>query len=229
MSLNRDITVIYYTSNTEDHCFEDKIIQHLSETIEDLPLISVSHKPMAFGKNICVGVRERCAHNVWRQVQIAAIEAQTEFVCTAESDFLRHREFYEYQPESKEVFYIANPLYVLFAYSKRRSRRFYPKRGAENSMIIGRKYLISIIAELLKGLPYWQNTKDYPTAPVMGPKASLYGLGTRVDFNLSVPIITFKTSNAMHLKTPCSIHHPIAELPYWGSASQLARKYSEKT
>lgn len=54
-------TVVYYTSNKEHEYFENKVKKRLLKTIGDIPLISVSQKPMkGFGKNICVGEKSFC-------------------------------------------------------------------------------------------------------------------------------------------------------------------------
>ena len=48
------VAIIYYTSSREDPKFE-KMVQDNILSVTDLPIISVSQKPIDFGKNICVG------------------------------------------------------------------------------------------------------------------------------------------------------------------------------
>ena len=56
MKLTKDLcSVIYYTANTEKEPLAGNVRKRLLSVIEDLPLISVSQKPMDFGTNICVG------------------------------------------------------------------------------------------------------------------------------------------------------------------------------
>jgi hypothetical protein len=45
------VTILYYTSNREDESFEKKIQENILKQT-DLPIISVSQKPINFGKNI---------------------------------------------------------------------------------------------------------------------------------------------------------------------------------
>lgn len=48
-------SIVYYTSNHEKPEFEQKIIDDLLSKRGDLPIISVTQKPMDLGTNICVG------------------------------------------------------------------------------------------------------------------------------------------------------------------------------
>ncbi|WP_370574773.1 hypothetical protein [Methanomethylovorans sp.] len=215
-----DTTIIYYTSNRENPSFEARIQQTIIEEMGnlDLPIISVSQKPTYFGKNICVGEVGFSGHNAWRQFQIGALAAKTRFVCTAEADCLHAREYYEFEPKSDNTFYIGNPLWVLFA-QRGKVKSFYRKSGSESSMIIGREFIIDIIDKMLDGLGKWHD----PTQPDLS--SIMYKLGKREDFEMSIPIITFKTDNNMHRKTPYSRSSGTKELPYWGMAGDLVRRY----
>ncbi|KKL05880.1 hypothetical protein LCGC14_2601630, partial [marine sediment metagenome] len=72
-----DITVVYYTSNYMTGKFIEKTKEQLLSVIGDLPLISVSHKPMNFGTNICVGDVGRSHLNIYRQILVGARGART--------------------------------------------------------------------------------------------------------------------------------------------------------
>jgi len=45
-------TILYYTSNHEDPVFEQKIIDSLLENCGNLPIVSVSQKPIKLGQNV---------------------------------------------------------------------------------------------------------------------------------------------------------------------------------
>ena len=94
-----DLTVIYYTSNKEKELFESRIRESILDMIGDIPLISVSQKPIDFGKNICVGDVGVCGHNLFRQFQIGAKAAKTKYVCNVEADALYPKEYFEFTPE----------------------------------------------------------------------------------------------------------------------------------
>ena len=81
-------TILYYTSNRENEEFEEKIRQNILENCGDLPIISISQKPIDFGKNICVGDVGHSYLNEWRQILIGAKKARTKHVILCEADFL---------------------------------------------------------------------------------------------------------------------------------------------
>ncbi len=63
-----DLTIIYCTSNQEDPVFEKKIQDNILKA--GLPIISVSHKPIDFGDNICIGEQEVSYRTLFKQLYI---------------------------------------------------------------------------------------------------------------------------------------------------------------
>lgn len=217
--MRNDLTIIYYTSNKEDPRFEGRIQHSLWHTIRGLPLISVSQKPIDFGTNICVGDVGITGHNALRQLLIGVTEAKTRFVCTAESDFLYPKDYFEYIPKMDDIFYMAMPLYVLFA-QKGVPQKFYSKpNGSESAMVIGRDFLIKKMNELFCGKEMWvtKETRGHFPKYLHGHEKSSY-------FYPSFPIVTFKTDSNMHRKTPHK-GNGVNELPGWGSSNDLIRRY----
>ena len=74
-------TIIYYTSNTENENFENKIRENILKVKGDLPLISVSQKPIDFGHNICVGELGKSYENAFYQAKIGC-EIATNSLCS---------------------------------------------------------------------------------------------------------------------------------------------------
>lgn len=217
--MRTDLTIIYYTSNREDQRFEMRIQRSLLHQARGLPLISVSQKPVDFGTNICVGEVGVNTHNALRQMQIGAIEAKTRFVCIAEADFLYPKEYFHYLPEMDDVFYLAMPLYVLFA-QKGKTHVFVPKRqGSEAAMIVGRDFLVEKLKEMFSGKEEWAKIE------IPHSLKYLHKHGKRLYFNTQIPTITFKTDNNMHRKTTFIHSIKLTELPGWGTAHDLLRKY----
>ena len=99
-----DLTVIYYTSNYASPYFLANTLAILKNAIGDLPVISVSHKPMDFGRNICVGDIGRSHLNIYRQILIGAKAAETPYVALAEDDILYPASHFELRPSSMDVF-----------------------------------------------------------------------------------------------------------------------------
>jgi hypothetical protein len=210
-----DLTVIYYTSNREDGAFEEKIRQKLLETIGDLPLISVSQKPMDFGENICVGDIGVSNQNAHRQFQVGAKAAKTKFVCAAEADFLYPREYFDFRPPRDDRAYRADNLYVLWGRGG-----FHPKATSEGATVVGRDYVVEMIERSLEGRGMWRDTLEANHETAVTFKGSGFE-----QFHTEIPIVTFKTRRGMHIKTPNNRHVALRELPYWGEVSNLRQQY----
>ena len=102
----KDLTILYYTANFLPEYFTQNTQRHLLKAVGDTRIVVVSFKPTLVGtncKNIVVGDIGRSAYNIYKQVLIAAKEAETEYVATAEDDVLYPREHFEYRPD-KDVF-----------------------------------------------------------------------------------------------------------------------------
>lgn len=215
----RDITIVYYTNNRERPSFEKRIQETIIACKGDLPVVSVSQKPIDFGHNVCVGDIGASAHNAWRQLQTGAKAAKTKFVCTAEADSLHPPEYFQFEPGKDDIFYVAGPLCVVFT-QRGKNHSYYSKAPQESSIFIGREYLIWRIEEMLSGMPEWKTADDGTlNGSILAPK------GHRIDFTMSIPVITFKTENNMHRKTPFSRSSGTRTLPYWGDSIELLRKY----
>jgi hypothetical protein len=207
-----DLTVIYFTSNREKPEFERRIQQTLLDTIDGLPLISVSQEPMDFGKNICVGEKEPSTPNALKQLQIGTIESKTKYVCLAESDFIYPKEYFEFRPERIDTGYLASPVYVLFA-QRNKSKVFAKKSGGcDSAMVIGRDCLIEGIE------------RAFNNGPVVTFKDILNCI-KHEKFEMSIPAITFKTNENMHRMAPIRRSSICRELPEWGTSHELIRKY----
>jgi hypothetical protein len=189
-----------------------------------LSLISVSQKPIDFGHNICVGDVGICGHNTWRQFQLGVLESKTRYVCPAEADYLHPTEYFNFHPPSDNSFYIAQPLYVLFA-QKGRSQVFAPKpEGSEAAMVVNRDFILKMLSKMFDKRTYnkeafWVEKDTRHNLPY------LFRQGKCEYFNMKAPLVTFKTDENMHRKTRTVYGERTMELPYWGSASQLIRKY----
>lgn len=211
-------TVIYYTSNQEDEKFEAKIRENLLQAIGDLPLISVSQKPIDFGKNICVGNVGVSNQNAHRQLQIGAMAATTPFIHFAEVDTLYPKEYFEYLPPVTDKIYRA-PIYLLYLNRRSwRKDRFYFKQSSEASTVVGRKYIINWIDTYLKNYGMWNPIKEIGNSgPKMIISHEMYSI-----FNPEVPIISFKTGHSLHGSHNCNGCAKI--LPYWGTPEEVINK-----
>jgi hypothetical protein len=218
-----DTTVIYYTSNREKQSFENKICRALLEAKGDLPLISVSQKPMEFGHNICVGDVGAKKQHVYRQLLIGAEAATTRFVCTAESDFLYAPEYFGFSPPDTETFYLAFPCWVLRIQRGKRRVAFRKPTGMDAPLVVGRETLIGRIRDLFADLKdywsdEWENTRHNP-----------YLLNRKYvkvsPFEAGIGSVTFKTDENMHRGTPWIEATRTEDIPGWGNVFDLQEKY----
>lgn len=214
--MDAEKTVIYYTGHRENPAFESRIQQTLLETAGDLPIISVSQKPINFGNNICVGEVGTSGFNAWRQLQIGAIEADTKFLCVAESDYLYPREYFDFIPGREDTFYIPTPLYVLFAQKNRENYFCLKPRGQEGAIVVGREFLLDRFRKMFDGLEMWGSITEI---------LHLFGDCRTERFHTNIPTITFKTDNNLNQKTQHDKTSRCSELPYWGTSTDLMNKY----
>ncbi len=103
--MNNDLTIIYYTANTIPDSCAEKIRRHLLEVAgDDIPIVSVSQKPIDFGNNICVGEIGSSYYNMHRQMLIAAMSARTKYIACCDDDTLYNREYFTYRSSADDVF-----------------------------------------------------------------------------------------------------------------------------
>jgi hypothetical protein len=202
------LTIIYYTSNRERSEFEDKIKATLLEAVGDLPLISVSQKPIGFGDNICVGDIGVSAESILKQMLAGAVAAKTKFIGFGESDCLYHRSYYDFRPPKDDTFYYPDEVYLIWA--KRQS--FWLKRRAETSCIVSREHFIDVINKVLEC-----EFKKYSISRFV-PK-----LTKQDTFHVDIPVVSIKTKNGLHWKSPHSKIHK-STLPHWGTGKDLWEK-----
>jgi len=209
-----DLTIIYYSSNREKPEFENYIQRHILSVCGDLPIISVTQKPMDFGRNICVGDVGANDNNLYRQIQIACDEAKTPFVANAEADCLYPPSYFRLSPIAENVIYRYNNIVIL----KRSRHEFLRKEWCEGAQIAGREYLLSLINDAMKGLPMWNGE----TRPHLNPYKPI----TRkwLYYGDDVPVISVKTGNGLRAGTSTLSPQGITTLPYWGSYRRMYRK-----
>jgi len=102
-----NLTILYYSSNYLKPSVLERIRDELVK-VTDAPIISVTQKPINFGHNICVGDIGRSIYNIYRQILIAAMFAQTDFIACAEDDILYNKEHFRYRPQHDEFAYNMN-------------------------------------------------------------------------------------------------------------------------
>ncbi len=213
------LTVIYYTSNRENPEFEQRIRNSLIKTIGNLPLISVSQKPLKYGKNICVGDVGVSNQNVFRQFQIGCMNATTPFVVVAEADCLYPKEYFQYIPKNLNMCCKYDNVWLLY---KNSTAGFVRKASSECAAVWGRENAIRHIEKRLKGRGEWnrdlERGRNVPT---------LFGRPSWVFFHGETPVINIKTESGMHRTHVVNRdQNPlgIKKLPFWGTAKKIRKQ-----
>lgn len=220
--MSSDTTAIYYTGNYENPLLEHKVQQTHLRNMGNMPLISVSQKPIEFGKNICVGEVGISSQNAWRQLQVGAKAATTKYVCAIEADFIYPKEYFEFQPTIENVFYCAGPVWILFA-RRNTVKIFYKKPlGSEGAIVVGRQTLIDRIEYILEGMGEWGLAKSTGKIlpDLLDPREVV-----KERFELETPIVSFKTEHNMHRKAPVLHASRCRDLPGIGNSWDLIKEY----
>jgi len=211
-------TIVYYTSNMEDEIFEQKVRDNILKVCGDLPIISVSHKPIDFGKNIVVGDVGVSGFNMFRQVQIACKEAKTKFVISAEADCLYPPDYFTFRPERDDRCYRNSNLYVM---AHKRPLLWKKEGGATHAQIIGREFYLKKLEQLFAGAPEWcVEEKNFPKE-----RWHFQDVFSRIrHYQTENPVLQLKTSDSMRTYTH-SDRIDRESIPYWGNAVELRKQY----
>ena len=209
--MNKDLTIIYYSANTEKPEFEAKMVENLKKQAGDIQIISVTRKPMDLGINICVGETPVCYSNSFRQIWIGLQAAKTKFCIAVEADTLYPPDYFQFIPEETDRVYRYDNLYVHFDGRD----KFWKKRSVEGAQMAGREYWIKCIEEAI-------NINDWGPQEVNPPFVfPLKGEGYWGGEN---PVLYFKTREGIGFKTGFSAGS-VTEIPFWGTAKQVKDKY----
>ena len=207
-----DLTLVYITSNRENEYFESKIIETMKESINGLPVVSVSQKPIDFGENICLGDIGAKEENILKQLIIGAKAADTKFITIGQSDFLYPKEFFEFVPPRDDTFYYPEHAYIFWVHHS----TFYRKNLREILSVTNREYFIEALETVFAG--YEGGHIDQEIKDIVKQDT----------FWTDVPLVTFKTRQGLHFKSPYKRNGSKRELPQWGTADQLREKYCEQ-
>ena len=111
-----DKTIIYCTENLCPEPLATAARNHLKKNA-NCPIVSVSHKPIDFGKNICIGERRRSWTMLYRQLLIGCEATDTKYIGIAEHDCFYTEEHLDYIPPTDDKFYYNENL-CLVGYDK---------------------------------------------------------------------------------------------------------------
>lgn len=221
-------TIIYYTSNREKPEMEKKIIDDMLSKSGNIPIISVSQKPMNLGKNICVGEVGQSYINEWRQILIGAQAAKTEYLVMAESDFLYTPEYFNFKPSGEDLYRYDNVWIMWLNDNDTEIRRhhyfnFKRKYYSEGAQVVKREYIINLLEKYLKIFPTWYSESYI----ISKSHHSLYFNVPYTFFRGDIPCVSIKTSHGTSFSTGImrGKQNISKNLPYWGNIRDLRNKY----
>ena len=207
-----DKTIVYITSNGDYDVLEHEVRETIRAHAAGIPIVSVSHKPLDFGDNICVGDIGRHRHNIWKQLRLGAERAQSRFLVICEADFLYPPEFFAFTPENDSTYYYPREGYILW----RRNRSFFRKRLDQLSGIVARKHFLKLLDQI--------QAEDVHEVGRAFNFVRFMRRATVQEQYEGGPVVTLKTDKQMHSKSP-HLRDRRRRLPIWGRASEVWDKY----
>lgn len=213
------ITIIYYTSNREHPDFEDQIRGNIERVANGIPIISVSQKPIDFGKNICVGDVGLSDHNIYRQLLIGCEAATTKLIATAEADCLYPPGAFNLDPPKIDWCWRNSNLWVYY----KGKDQFREKRWSLCSQVSGRLYLMDAIKKRLEGWPEWIPEPSYEGMDIKY-KDIFHGNRNWSSMRTHFPVVNIKTGDGMRSVTN-GTGQKKSDLPHWGKADDVRRRF----
>ncbi|MEK7117076.1 MAG: hypothetical protein AAB837_02845 [Patescibacteria group bacterium] len=209
-----EYTIIYYSSNREKPEFEKKIQENILGNSNGLSIVSVTQRPMSFGKNICVGEHFNCYYNEFRQIQIALQNVETPYVLVTESDFLYPPDYFLFEPKELGKCYRYKDVWVLYD----KGEVFVLKGKSDGAQLMDRKMWLDMIDKWLDNNKMWSAGGEPKRRT---PQVSMNNEKYMWSGN---PAITFKTKNNI---TPRTKTTDITSkgLPYWGTVEEIRKTY----
>lgn len=98
-------TILYLTDNSLSEPIMSLCQRLLVREAGDLPIVSVSQKPINLGTNICVGEIGRSWYSLYQQLLAGLEVIETDWVVLAEHDCLYTREYLTYRPDDPSLFH----------------------------------------------------------------------------------------------------------------------------
>ena len=176
----------------------------------NLPIISVSQKPMDLGQNICVGDIGLSYLSEYKQILAGAKIATTDYIITAESDYLYAPEYFQLEPKGENIYRYDN---IWIMQLLRRNGNFHRKlKRSEGAQVVKRDYFIKILEK------YVNNPDPLHSPYAREPWSDLHG---------KYPCISFKTGNGVgeHTGIRYEPENVSRNLPYWGDINKLRERF----
>lgn len=222
--MENELTIIYLTANEVPEKWAE---YHKGIVLSwDLPVITISRKPMDWGINI-LDTKEKTVSNIYYQMLVGALKATTKYVAIVEDDTLYPREHFDFRPPDDTFAYNLNR-FNLFTWST--PTYFWKDRFSNATLVSPRLLMVEALEERFK---------KYPDGTPIGTTGEL---GRRmVEKNLGLSrynVMKFETyysvvriDHDFGIDTLSKSHRkgrgPLKafDIPYWGKAKDLVANF----
>jgi len=228
-----DITIIYLTTNRLPEKWSNFQINELLKSAGDIPIISLSVKPIDLGLNILQD-KPLSKENIFYQLMRGVREVKTKYFAVCEDDTLYPPEhFTEFRPKDNEIsfnqhrwaLYSWNPIYSLKNYIRTNATMIAPTKLALE-MLERRFAKYPMGTKMPKGmlgeLGIYEKELGLPEVRVVEWKSSTPVV--QADHNFFTPIDAEKeTIERRHRKKMGVIQ--ALEIPVWGKSKDLQQYF----
>ena len=148
-------TIIFCTDNSCSEPLFSAVVKRLKRETGDIPIISVSHKPLNLGTNICVGKQRRSWLCLYRQLLLGLQEAKTENIHIAEHDCFYTNEHFNWTPSTTNTFYYNENVWLVQSADKKHQElkgmysQYWRQRLALSQLICNRELYLKVIEKRL--------------------------------------------------------------------------------
>ena len=137
--------IIYYTDNRCEERLATIVRNRLKVICKDFEIISVSHYPIDFGKNIVVNM-PRHPISIFRQILIGLEHSTTDLVYLVEHDVLYHPSHFDPTPKHQNRFYYNKNRWAVDATT---GRAIFHHARCMSHMVAGREILLEHFTDIL--------------------------------------------------------------------------------
>jgi hypothetical protein len=152
---------IFYTNNILDETIFTIVLGRLRRQTTEMEVVSVSHKPVDFGKNIVVELPSS-AESILKQILIGCENTKADVVYLLEHDVLYHPTYFEKVPkDARHFLYNTNVWQV-----NQKGEAFYRLSMRTSQLIVYREALIFYLKEVLAVIKKRGWTRVFGVAPM---------------------------------------------------------------
>lgn len=146
-------TILYLTDNSLEETLSETCRRILQREAGDLPIVSVSQKPIKLGRNVCVGEIGRSWMSLYKQILAGLKVVETETIVIAEHDCLYTSEHLNHQPEKDDRFYYNSNHWLVQWHGNHPEMEgmysYWPKRTALSQLICSAKLFREATEEVM--------------------------------------------------------------------------------